>query len=290
MPTTFVFKHVHQWEAYDYAWTEVYYQQAGSIAAARATYTALFLSFMSATKGTFAHCNTVRISDTANNRNALSFYVSCQGSQYSASPYHPDIKNTCGYVQLRSVTPPLQRPLMIRGLPDEVTVRDELTGVSIPALGWEGNVNNWITVLQSRNFGIRGLQPLGTAPYLFYPVSQVMGTNGTGQVVITTPLAGAAGLPSPLRVIVSQVNNKQLPGFNGHYNVLSATGTTFTIPYNIPATGTVPITKGRIRIENYVFGPIDVPTSGFVRFSSRDTKELFAGGRGRRSGTRIKLV
>jgi hypothetical protein len=264
-------------------WSEIFYREASNIQTA-ARFTDRLLVTMSSLRAAIVSLDSCRVSDVANNRNTLIVPFEAGGSQGAAV----DVGGTSAILVLNDPTNGANRHLWMRGLADEQINKDINTGQDTPAPILAANITNYIRGISGAGFSIRSLGKLGTPPNVYKNVKSITTVKNTG--VVTVEMEAGFFLPSDGMLIFSQMNPKDWPGLKGVFKGTRVTDSSFTIPYNWHVDGVFPVAKGRVRPANYVYGPINSGTSGFLRFGTRDTGRGPSLGRGRRTGQRIRLA
>jgi hypothetical protein len=183
------------------------------------------------------------------------------------------------------------RKLALRGSAQSFYLRSATTGRDVVLPGLDEALKEFFKQLKTAGYGLRKLSPIQTSPLSVYsknPITSVNGTaaNGTSVLTFKNPLVYAAGS----RVVIAQVNKKELPSLNGHFPVLDTAGQTITIPYRTPSDATVTTAGGYVRKESYSEVSVFVPGScDFDHFGTRDTKSPLSNSRGARRAARIRL-
>lgn len=277
-----VFKIVFQYTQQDKGFTEVFYRQVDNITTA-STFSPAFRQHIMAFRPTLTVLRKARVSDVLNNRSSVVVNINRAGG---LGDLQPDITGAAAIYTLNAPTIPGRRNIWIRGLADNSVQRNALTGIDEPSASITTGVADWIGYLKRGNYCVRALARLGVAPLIYVNVLSLQ-SLGAGSVVLTVP--NTWNITASRRVILSQFDVKHFPGLNGHWTATPIDATHFSVPYNNPCgAGTFPLTKGRTRPEEYVYGEIDPNTSDFNRFGTRDTGRNPLGGRGRRSVSRIR--
>jgi hypothetical protein len=276
------FKVVVQYTQTDSGFAEQYYREAADLAAASVFPTTL-INAMIQTKCGPTVLRKIRVSNVANNRESVVIPVN------RPSPFttlNPDVVSTAAIVTLNSPSIGAKRQLWIRGLVDSDVQRAVGSGLDQPHASLLGEISALITRLNENQFRVRALTKINPPGVVYTDIAKIVSVEGAGEVTIR--MAAPYVLPSPARVIITQVDPKLFPGLNGHWTIQFVDTLNFKIRYRPHVFGTFDLAKGRWRPEAYVYGAIDPATSGFSNFGSRDTGKSPLAGRGRRSALLIR--
>lgn len=277
-----IFKEVFVYTEGDKGFTEVWYSDHPTLAVA-ATFESAFFSNLLQFRNALTTLRKIRISDVLNNRSTIIVNVnrSAPFSNSSAA-----ISGASAIVTINSTDIASRRQVWLRGLDANQVVRDAVSGADRPPVSLLNNIRTYILTMAGSNYRVRALEKVNPATG-FKNIISITSVAGAGSIKLTFGVAH--GLVGGDRLIVSQANVKDYPGLNGHYGVIDVPDAqSLVIRYNMHVTGTFLLAKGRIRKESYVYGAINTSTSKFNFFSTRDTGRSPLGGRGRRSGVRIR--
>lgn len=282
------FKEVWVFSLGNNSWTEVYYSEAGTIGVASQFSTA-FLNARLALLHDEGVLVKIRISDVLNVRATVLTNIGRAGK--GAGFGGPDVTNTAAVITLNSTAVPSNRQLWMRGLPDDLVVRTAIGANDDPPEYFRTSLRTWLQALRNNQYQVRSLSRLAVppvAPNVYSSIASVTpsaGKPGFSDLAIVGAYSGTSG-----RIIISQCSPKLLPGINGHWDVVVIDANTLRIRYNSPQSVAIPITKGRLRPEIYAYGLINNETSSFNFFRSRKTGKSFLGGRGRKTGVRLRSL
>lgn len=283
-----VFKEVWVFSLGINSWSEVYYTTQSSIAEA-----SLFPEQLLASRLAFLHPDAalvkIRVSNIALLREAVPVTINRPGLYKGTDG--PDVTNTSAIITLNSTQFPSSRKIWVRGLPDSYVIRAPISDVDTPPAAFKQALGIWINELVNANYQVQSLVKIQVPPVggvEFYPATAIVATTGAATATITLGFNWIGGIPP--RVVLSQFSPKLLPGLNGHWSNTSTALNQLVVPYNMPQPGPINLTKGRARVELYNYGLIDAPSSGFSFYRSRKTGKSFLGGRGRKTGTRLRSL
>ena len=276
------FKIVFIYTQGDKGWNQVYYREEATLAAA-ASLDVNLQSKLVDWRANGTVLRKARVSDTLNNRNSLVVNINRPSQQVLSSP---DITGAAAVVAHNSSAIGGRRFVWLRGIADIDINRDLNTGLDLPGPRLLAAIPQMGAYFIANNFRIRVLTKLGIPPNIYQPINSITGVVGSGQATLTfigtsIPLVGS-------RVIISRASQKDFPALNGHYTVLAVGANTITIPYNLHFAGPFGLPNARFRPESYVYGAFDSFGGGFVKFGTRDTGKNPLGGRGRRTGQRLR--
>jgi hypothetical protein len=283
-----IFKQVWVYTLGANSWTEVYYINESSLTAA-STFPYNFLQNRLKMLHQDAQLVAIRVSDVQNLRSSLPVPLNLPGGYTGTDG--PDVTNTAAVIKLGNAAIPTSRSIWLAGLPDSYVTRNPTNAQDVQPPAFASALLVWIANLVNNNYQIRYLTKIAipaVAPNNYTSITSVNGAPGTG--ITTLTLAAGYTAAANNRVIISQASPKLLPGLNGHWQSTFINPTTITIPYNMPQTGPLNITKGRLRQEAYNYAPIQFAASGFQFYRSRQRGKNFLAGRGRKSGVRLRSL
>lgn len=184
------------------------------------------------------------------------------------------------------------RKLWMRGGVRNDFVRDNASGLDAPPADLLVRLKAFFAQLQAGGWGIRKLLPKSNIPgNALTPINMVhvdgTANNGTSDVLFPVAPPYAAGD----RVIIGGANLKDLPGINGHFDVIKAVGNSIIIPYATPNNGLVLTVRGTVRKEIYQnVSVFNRNACSFSYYGQHSTKSSFSSSRGARRAARLRLV
>lgn len=282
MPT---FKCVVKYNQFGATWHELFYVDGDNFEQIAVHFGAGFCNVATAFRHASVYVQAVRISDLSVKRSTKPIRYTIPTAL--TTTMKPDVVKTAAIWTLNSSAPALTRKIWLRGLNDIDVERNIITGQDTPSAALQGGVATYLGYMESHGFKIQSLNPItGTSPYLFQRIASLtVGAGGSTTINAVNPVA----LTASNRVIITQTDPKLWPGLGGKYRAENASGTTFGINYIArQPSGTYPLSRGVFRVEQYRYATISAPLSGFLDFSSRDTKNDPFGGRGRRRAVLLR--
>jgi hypothetical protein len=191
-----------------------------------------------------------------------------------------------------------RRKMWMRGIPaDTISLNQNGIGVAVNGK-FTANFSSYIGLLASYGFGIRWLNQLPADGSGKWRISVADGTAVPGQALLTLDRALGATIPPPsTRVIIGGASKKDLPGMNGHYQVLQCNSAgppvvaanQILIPYATPGNVKVLGGKASLRIESYQnISKFNVPLCKIVYPGEHTTKASFTSSRGASRANRIR--
>jgi hypothetical protein len=191
-----------------------------------------------------------------------------------------------------------KRKLWMRGISaDTVSLNTNGIGVKVnPPI--QTAFDDYMLQLRSGSFGIRYLNKLPIDGSGKWKITKADGTVLPGKTILTLDRAFGTTVP-PLgpRVIIGSAPKKDLPGMNGHFQVLgsNSAGPPVTaanqlyIPYTVPQNGMVAGVLGSLRLESYAAIDIIQPPFCFIDYpGEHTTKSDFTGSRGASRAVRLR--
>jgi hypothetical protein len=279
------FKIIFQYREAGKGFQEVWYRNASTIQQA-ATIDGTLQYALISFRNPLTYLAKARISDVANNRNTVVVNIN-QNSTFS--PGTPAVTGLSAVFNLNGLAPGGTRRIWLRGLSAIDIGRDPASGADKPSDNLILRTNYLWAQLQTRGFELRSLTPIGAPPNIYQRITAISGTANSGAVTLTY-----SGTSPPVvgnLVKLTLINQKDWPGLGGIFKVLAIGAQTFDIPYNIHTTAVnVPLAKGRWRPVTYQFGILNSSNANFGEFSTRITGKDPLGGRGRRTGARMRLA
>jgi hypothetical protein len=277
------YKIVFQYVEAGKGFQEVYYRNASTLQQAATIDTDLIYALTSF-RNPLTYLKKARVSDTLNLRNTAVVNINTSSGY---NPGNPAASGVCAVFQLNGLAPGGTRQLRLRGLNTGDMIRNPGTGADSMSADLTIRTNYLLNALQSRNFEIRSLIPTANTPTTWPQITSVTGTAGSGLITLNY-MAGLV-VTAGQYIKVTQVNQKLFPGLTGLFQAVAVTGTSVTIKYNpaqtFAATG---LQKGRFKIANFQYGIINATNSAFSQWSTRITGKDPTGGRGRRTGQRLR--
>lgn len=279
------FKVVLQYSEAGKGFQEVFYRNASNIQAA-STFDLDFRYAATSFRNPLTVLKKARVSEVTNNRNTAVINLNTSSTY---NPGNPAVTGLAAVFNLNGLAPGGTRRIWLRGLTAVDIVRSQTTGDDQISSNLDLHTSYYFRKLQSLNFTIQFLTPTGTAPNIYQRITTLDGTAGAGVVRLT--YVGTSPPVLGKLVKITQVSPKDWPGLNGLFKVLALAGQTFDIAYNLHTTAVgAEVKTGRWRPANYLYGVIDSSRCEFGNFSTRITGKSPLGGRGRRTGTRLRLV
>lgn len=275
------FKCVFQYTQPDQGWTETYYRSEGSLTDA-SNFQAGFLAAIQTIRSPLTQLRSIRISEVTNNRNTLPLPITPIAFPLTIPP---DVASTSAIIGLNAPDIGAKRSLWMRGLDDSAVARSATTGRDTPAPFFQSALDNLLSQMTTQFLYIQALQKLTVAPMVSKSIVSVSVVTPGSVVIITEP---GWALTASGRVILSNLDQKRFGGLVGAFKATELAENSFSVRYNstLPV-GVYPVTKGKTRPEEFVYGRIIGSLSGFKKFGKRDTGRNPLGGRGKRS-TRIR--
>jgi hypothetical protein len=264
---------------------EVYYVDAASVAAATQATPALIAARL-AMLHNLNRLLRIRASDVAQNRVTANRGVNLPGT---SSAYGAPLAVGCAVVIQLAGAAGSARKLWMRGVPDDLYLRNATTGQDDPPAALLNSLNVWFSVLALNTYGIRRLTPSGVGLYYPRKILQVDGSALNGQSICT--LDAAPGYAVPSRVVIGGASKKDLPALNGHYTVTAINNALITIPYQTPGGLVIKGGKATMRQETYSAVDVFVPGScSFDHYGTRTSRSPLTRSRGARRAARIRSL
>lgn len=286
------YKVVLQYTQPDKGFEEVYYA-SGSDAASVATLWSAQTFFFVQFRSVLTSLRKIRISDVANPRATLVVapLIANVGRRTGGSG-----ASVAGDAALVALNPENgqgpKRFVWLRGLYAGDVGRYNANGNPAPSPELISGIQAYCAALNTCFAQIRSRS--STSIYPWVALTSVTGGNSTGQCTITLAATPSLGINLPNQVYFSQVDQKLFPALQGVFPLIgipAGNPPTITVPYQLPEAGTFTFAKGRLRMINYNYNPIaETPLSSFQSFGTRSTGKNPLGGRGRRSGKRLRLA
>jgi hypothetical protein len=274
---------------YDDKWSEVYYGAFEGIQAAIAAIDATFQIRAVEFRQESVLLTSVKAQDVYQPRVATIKRFQPPAAPSSIST--PDVHNVAAVCFLATSGLDAQRHIWLRGIRDVDTLRDGTTGGDKPSAALLQGIRTYISNMNRVGLLIRALMPITkTDPYNFYDIESMI-VRDNSKVTLTTK--GTVPLTASSRVILSQFDKKKFPGLNGHWTAKSVAPPNFDVNYvSEDPPGTIPVSKGRYRVEEYRYLPIDLMQpdgkSDFLGLSTRVTRGGPFGGRGRKRAVSLR--
>jgi len=266
-------------------WSEVWYEEAGSIDIASSFSTGL-LNARLRLASELTVLEKIRVSQVDSPRVSVVKPVNLSGLVLT-SQFKPLDDSWAIIVTLSSSAVAATRKWWLRGCGSQVT-RDETTGRTIYSPDLVANMKSWLNFCKAANFVVLKITPIGQGGVVKVRATLANGTAGNGTTTITTQ--DAHGLLKDNIVAITQANKKELAGLNGRFRVLEVpTPTTFVVQYRTPENASVAMATGYARKIAFLTGAVINPNiSGISFVGSRKTKNVSTGSRGARSAQRIR--
>lgn len=225
----------------------------------------------------------IRVSQVGNPRVTAIVQLNRQGTHpFATTPAPIDSAIVCN---VSSSVIPATRRWWLRGWDSEDAFRDNVGGNDVFTAYLRGQLVTWFTQLNNAGFEILPVAKTNNVQNANYPVSQIDGTAGNGQAVLTVNNPAFWTVGNTL--ILTRFSKKDLPGLNGRFTVLNTTNNVTTIPYVVPGNQKMATPGAQLRLLTYVSGcTIDPYISGPSFIGGRQTRSPFTGSRGARSANR----
>lgn len=182
-----------------------------------------------------------------------------------------------------------RRKIFFRGLADDDVKRSLVNGQDNPPATLLDPVKAFLEKASANNFSLRSRQG-PEAPNAGYRLaSGVDGSNNPGRSVVG--VENTVGLAIGDRVTLSSFNEKNLPGINAEFTILSQAPLSITIGYSTPGFQNFPGVTGRVR--KVAWNPLDRVSPAecaFDRYGTRQTKASFFGSRGAKFAQRRRRL
>jgi len=266
-------------------WSEVWYEEAASIAVASSFSTGL-LNARLRLASELTVLEKIRVSQVDSPRVSNVVPINLNGLVV-ASQYKAMDDSWAVIVTLSSSAVAATRKWWCRGNAQQAT-RDEVSGRTIYSPVFIANMKAWLNMVKAANFVVLKITPIGQGGVIKVRTTSADGTADNGVTTITTQVAH--GLLADNIVAITQANKKELPGLNGRFRVLTVpTPTTFTVQYRTPENQVQAMATGYARKIVFMSGAIIDPAISGISFTgSRKTKNVSTGSRGARSAQRIR--
>jgi hypothetical protein len=264
-------------------WSEVYYWSGTNVGAA-AKLTPTLLAYRLALLDRQNRFMRSRASDVTNNRITAVQVINRVGTAFSLDG--PDTPGNTVYVGLSSGQG-ASRKLAMRGCPDSFILLSVFTGQATPPPELSIGLKSFLSKLAADEYGIRKLAPAGAFPANNVLIQSVDGTITPGQATIT--IQGVNPLVIGGRCVIGGASKKDLPGLNGHWQVLNGTSSTIVIPYQTP--NGIKVTGGAAKVRNESYSgvqPFDPKLCGFAYYGTRKTRNPFSRSRGAQRAARLR--
>lgn len=266
-------------------WSEVWYEEAGSIAIASSFSTGL-LNARLRLASQLTVLDKIRVSQVDSPRVSVVKPVNLNGL-VDAALNNPLDDSWAVIVTLSSSAVAATRKWWCRGCGNQFG-RDAVSGRTVYSPEFAANMKSWISYTKAANFVVLKITPIGQGGVVKVRATSANGTANNGTTTITTQ--AAHGLLVDNLVAITQANKKELAGLNGRFRVLAVTDAThFTVQYRTPDNVDIPMATGYARKIAFMTGAvIDPAISGVSFVGSRKTKNVSTGSRGARSAQRIR--
>lgn len=282
-----VFKEIWNFTLGQYRWSEVWYSAASSIDVA-ATFSNAFKA------GRMALCDPattwvdVIITDTQDPTVHKEVRIGVSGSDAAGgNAVGPANPAEAIVSKLKSATSRAVRHWWLRGLHETATSVTPETGVSRIQPAIEVVLKEFFLALQNSGYIIARRQPTSLAGFGKIFISEVNGTAGNNQSIVTTKTDHGYAVGDI--VTFHRVDKKVLPGLKGAFTVLAKTNNTLTIDYSTPQNLDILTVAGYVR-KYLIDGTATIKASEcrFFSCATRQTKNASIGSRGAQRAARLR--
>lgn len=281
-----MFKEIWTFRSSAARWTEVYYSIDDTLEEA-ANFTNELVNKRLALLNDSNVLQKIRCSNMDGSRSSVVVQQNKHGTGTASFAKNPANTVEAAVVSLVSTVAGSSRRLWLRGMPEDAVYRSDDGNYDIIAPAFNTALRTWIRALQNNNYIVLTRTKVTVPGFQWRRILGVNGEARNGTSILT--LAGNAGINDGDTITITQASNKDLPGLNGLWKVVSSTGTTLTINYNTPRGDNYQISKGRVRKIVYrTDARINANVSAFAFLGGRKTKNDATGSRGARSAQRIR--
>lgn len=263
-------------------WSEVYYRSRDDLANATFVKTAAHLNRRMALLTPHAQLTKIRYQTVVQPRAAKNVTYNRKGDETAGE--NPANYTEAAVVNLVSAVG--SRKLWLRGISEKAVSRAGDTGLDAPDGAWIDKLKEWFESLKANDYLVltrKKANWLGDEPRR-KKINTIAAGATAGNIVLT--LAEEMAVPDSKQLVIGSANPRQFPGLNGVHDIVTGSGTSYTIKYVLPSPTAIPSPGNAyaFKLEYQAIDSMKIShlACSFAYLGGRQTKKLDTGSRGAR--------
>lgn len=281
-----IFKEVWNFVSGTSTWSDVWYATAPTLSAA-ANIGQTSINTRLKLLSELSELTKIRVSNIANPRETVVLPVNQVGIP-AVPDKQPAPSFEAAVCLINSTAAGARRFWWCSGQDEDSVYRSETNGKVQISADFLNSLKNWFSYLERNDYIVLKQVPVGQQGVVYNRISTVDGTANNGRVILS--VFNAPGVVQDNTILISQVNQRILPGLKGQFKVQAVDLETITINYVPPQPQTYTLETGRYKKLIYdETALINATKCGFSHLGQRQRKNFATGSRGAKSAARRRV-